>query len=48
MYNIGEKPGEGRYCCNRCSWSVYLDDDDDRLPPGGKCPKGEKITYVKC
>jgi hypothetical protein len=31
-YNIGEKPGIGRYCCTSCSWSVLLDDHDDRLP----------------
>ena len=29
-YNIGEKPGKGRCCCTKCSWSAVLDDDDDR------------------
>ena len=49
MYNIGEQPGKGRYCCtNNCGWSVHLDDEDDQLPPCGNCPKGTKITYKKC
>ena len=33
QYDVGEKPGKGRYCCVDCDWSVYLDDDSDRLPP---------------
>jgi hypothetical protein len=33
MYDIGEKPGVGRYCCTSCGWSVNLDDGSDRLPP---------------
>ena len=37
MYNIGEKPGKGTYCCTKCGWRVTLDDDDDRLAPCGKC-----------
>lgn len=47
-YNIGEKPGIGRYCCTRCSWSVRLDDQDDRLPPCGSCGAGQQTTYRSC
>lgn len=47
-YNVGEKPGKGRYCCTNCNWSVQLDDADDRLPPCGNCGKGQKTTYVRC
>lgn len=36
-YDIGEKPGKGIYCCSKCDWKVTLDDDDDTLPPCGKC-----------
>jgi hypothetical protein len=35
MYDIGEKPGIGRYCCTNCGWSVNLDDASDRLPRAG-------------
>ncbi len=48
VYDIGEKPGEGRYCCSNCGWSVYLDDADDRLPPCGRCGKGQHIKYHRC
>lgn len=48
MYNVGQKPGKGRYCCTNCRWSVHLDDEDDRLPPCGNCKKGQKTTYVRC
>jgi ribosomal protein S27AE len=47
-YSIGEKPGIGRYCCTNCNWGVYLDNDDDRLPPCGNCGKGQDTTYTKC
>ena len=45
MYNIGEKPGKGSYCCTNCGWQVTLDDEDDRLPPCGSCGKGQNTTY---
>jgi len=46
MYDIGEQPGVGRYCCNSgCGWSVYLDDASDRLPPCGNCGAGQNIKY---
>ena len=48
MYKIGQKPGRGRYCCVACSWSVYLDDNSDRLPPCGSCGKGQNTLYVSC
>ena len=48
MYQVGEKPGKGRYCCTECDWVVVLDDNDDRLPPCGKCGKGQNTTYKKC
>jgi hypothetical protein len=48
MYDIGEKPGKGHYCCTKCDWSVTLDDDDDKLPPCGNCGAGQKTKYVKC
>ncbi|TPV94563.1 MAG: hypothetical protein B7733_14595 [Myxococcales bacterium FL481] len=47
-YNIGEKPGKGRYCCTRCNWTVNLDDDSDTLPPCGNCGRGQNTTYEKC
>lgn len=49
MYSVGEKPGKGRYCCTtpNCDWSVTLD-DDDRLPPCGKCGKGQNTKYGRC
>lgn len=47
-YNIGEKPGKGTYQCTTCNdWTVTLDDDDDRLPPCGKCGSGQTTTYRK-
>ncbi len=49
MYSIGEQPGIGRYCCNACRiWSVYLNDNADRLPPCGICGKGQRVTYRRC
>lgn len=49
MYDIGETPGIGRYCCwNSCGWSVYLDDPDDRLPPCGTCGRGQVVKYRRC
>lgn len=48
MYDIGEKPGVGRYCCTSCGWSVNLDDGSDRLPPCGSCGKGQQTKYNSC
>lgn len=49
MYDIGEKPGTGTYCCsNNCGWRVTLDDSSDVLPPCGNCGKGQKIKYYRC
>ncbi len=48
MFDIGEKPGVGRYCCKKCNWSVNLDDASDRLPPCGSCGKGQETKYVRC
>jgi hypothetical protein len=48
MYNIGEKPGVGTYCCTNCGWHVTLDNDTDRLPPCGDCGKGQDTTYERC
>jgi ribosomal protein S27AE len=48
MYDVGEKPGVGRYCCSDCDWSVYLNDASDRLPPCGKCGKGQNTNYRRC
>lgn len=48
MYNVGEKPGRGRYCCTNCDWKVVLDDASDRLPPCGNCGKGQDTKYVRC
>ena len=42
---MGDKPGNGRYCCSRCEWSVYLDDDEDRLPPCAGCGTRPTIYY---
>ena len=39
-HNVGEKPGKGRCCCTKCSWSVVLDDDDDQLPPYAIAARG--------
>lgn len=47
-YDIGEKPGKGTYQCTSCnSWTVTLDDHDDRLPPCGNCGPGQKVKYKK-
>jgi hypothetical protein len=49
MYDIGEKPGVGRYCCsNGCGWSVYLDNASDVLPPCGSCGRGQQVKYYRC
>ena len=48
MYNIGEKPGKGTYCCTRCNWRVTLDDNSDPLPPCGTCGSGQQIRYIRC
>lgn len=48
MYDIGEKPGVGRYCCTNCGWSVNVDDASDRLPPCGSCGKGQHTQYNPC
>src|SRR5690606_13804331 len=48
IYDIGEKPGVGRYCCTTCGWSVQLDDATDRLPPCGSCGRGQNTTYNRC
>jgi hypothetical protein len=45
-YSIGQKPGVGRYCCNKCSWSVYLNDADDVLPPWGTADRGNKFNTI--
>ncbi len=47
MHSIGEKPGKGTYACTNCNWQVRLDDDSDRLPPCGKCGKGQHTKYIK-
>lgn len=44
-YDIGEKPGKGVYECTVCGTRVRLDDDEDRLPPCGRCPKGQNVRY---
>ena len=33
MPTTGEKPGKGKYFCNRCGTRVVLDDNSDTLPP---------------
>ena len=48
MYNVGEKPGKGHYCCINCNWRVYLDQDSDRLPPCGNCGRGQNTRYTRC
>ena len=48
IYNIGQKPGKGRYCCIKGHWSVVLDDDSDTLPPCGRCGKGQNTRYRSC
>lgn len=42
MSTTGQKPGKGSYTCTRCSQSVRLDNDEDRLPP---CPNCNGTTY---
>ena len=46
-YDIGEQPGKGTYVCTThgCSWTVTLDDHVARLPPCGKCGKGQNTKY---
>lgn len=48
MYDTGEKPGKGDYCCSNCGWKVHLDDETDTLPPRGTCGKDQVTTYSKC
>ena len=49
MYNIGQRPGIGLYCCmNGCGWSVRLDNASDALPPCGNCGRGQRISYYRC
>lgn len=48
LYDIGEKPGAGRYCCTTCGWDVVLDDDSDVLPPCGNCGSGQNVKYEDC
>lgn len=50
MYDIGEKPGIGAYCCTttNCSWRVRLDNSSDPLPPCGNCGRGQNIKYTRC
>ncbi len=48
MYDVGEKPGIGTYCCTSCTWKVHLDQASDRLPPCGICGKGQNTKYVRC
>jgi len=48
VYNVGEKPGVGHYCCTNCRWRVRLDDASDRLPPCGSCGKGQNTQYTRC
>ncbi len=43
MPKTGEKPGKGIYYCKNCGQSVYLDDDDDTLPP---CPRCKKTKFA--
>lgn len=47
MYDVGEKPGVGRYCCTNCGWDVRLDDASDRLPPCGS-GSGQITKYNRC
>lgn len=47
-YDVGEEPGAGRYCCAHCRWTVDLDKDSERLPPCGRCEKGQSTEYVGC
>ena len=47
MYNIGEKPGKGVTAALTVV-GVTLDGDNDRLPPCGKCGKGQQTTYNRC
>lgn len=48
MFNIGDKPGIGRYCCTTCGWSATLDDNSDVLPPCGNCGAGQQTQYQSC
>jgi hypothetical protein len=48
VYDIGEQPGIGKYCCTNCNWSVKLDDRTDKLPPCGNCGKGQHTKYNRC
>lgn len=43
MSTTGEKPGKGLYTCNNCQETVYLDDEDDVLPP---CPRCSETEYT--
>lgn len=47
LYDIGEKPGRGVYQCTTCGWRCRLDQDSDRLPPCGRCGRGQRVKYRK-
>jgi len=45
MPSTGDKPGKGKYKCNRCRQIVVLDDHSDTLPPCPRC-HATKFTRV--
>ncbi len=41
IYKVSERPGRGRYVCIFCGDDVFLENDDDTLPPCASCEMGE-------
>lgn len=44
MYEAGQSPGKGRYVCKNCMKPVYIEDDDDILPPCPICDNNQFLS----
>ena len=44
MPKTGEKPGKGKYKCNKCGYILELASDDETLP---ECPRCKATDFTK-
>jgi rubredoxin len=46
MYSTGEAPGRGYYSCRKCGKVIYVNHDDNPLPPCPNCgdTKWDKLS----